>query len=88
MSLASSVTEKRMVLAGIATVQAVAALDLVVEMVEDESLALEAQAAAVRIAKAIAADSPKEALAALKKVIAVTSNEMIKQQAQTVIDEL
>ena len=88
MALASGVTEKRMVLAGIATVQAVAALDLAVELVEDESLALEAQAAAVRIAAAIAEESPQEARAALKKVLAVTTNEMIEQRAQGAIDEL
>jgi hypothetical protein len=88
MELASGITEKRMVLAGIATVREAAALKLALELVEDALLAQEAQAAAVRIAAGVVEGSPQEAKAALEKVLAVSKNDMIRQQAQRVLDTI
>ena len=86
MELASGITEKRMVLAGIATVPEAAALKLAVEFVDDESLAQEAQAAVVRIARGIVETDPASAKEALTKVIEVTKNDVFRQQAQSVLD--
>jgi len=88
MTLASGVSEKRLVLAGIGNVRQEAALDLAVEYIQDAELAPEAQAAVVRIAAAIAQSSPQAAKTALAKVIAVSGNEMIRRQAQTVVDQI
>ncbi len=88
MGLASGVSEKRLVLAGIGSVREAAALNLAVEYIQDASLALEAQAATVRIAAAVVKSSPQAAKAALRKVLAVSKNEMIRRRAQAVIDQI
>ena len=88
MALAAGVSEQRLVLAGIGSVSETAALNLAVEYIQDASLALEAQAATVRIAAAVAGDNPQAAKAALAKVLAVSKNEMIRRQAQTVVDKI
>lgn len=88
MSLASGVTEKRMVLAGIATVKQAAALKPAVEYIEDASLAQEAQAAVVTIAAGTYEESPQETKDALQKVLAAAKNEMIRSQAQEVLDKI
>ena len=88
MDLAGGLSEKRMVLAGIATVNEVAALDLAVEYMSDASLAQEAQAAVIRIASGIAEENPEKARASLEKVLAATNNDTLRGQAQTVIDRM
>ncbi len=88
MALAANVGEKRMVLAGIATVNEVAALDLALEYMQDEALAVEAQAAVIRIASAIVQDSSQAAKAALERVLAATHNEVLRAQAQGVLDQM
>ncbi len=88
MALASGVSEQRLVLAGIGSVREAAALNLAVEYIQDASLALEAQAAAVRIAAAVVQDNPQAAKAALTKILAVSKNEMIRSRAQAVIDQI
>jgi len=88
MALAAGVSEQRLVLAGIGSVREAAALNLAVEYIQDASLALEAQAAAVRIAEAVVQDNPQAAKAALAKILAVSKNEMIRSRAQTVIGQI
>lgn len=88
MGLAADVSEKRMVLAGIATVKEVAALDLAVEYMQDGTLAPEAQAAVIRIASGVAADNPQPAKTALEKVLAVAANDVFRGQAQGVLDQM
>ncbi|RKY07976.1 MAG: hypothetical protein DRP66_05530, partial [Planctomycetota bacterium] len=88
MALAAGVNEQRLVLAGIGSVSEAAALNLAVEYIQDASLALEAQAATVRIAAAVVQDNPRAAKAALAKVLAVSKNEMIRSRAQTIIDQI
>ncbi|MBE0537508.1 MAG: ThuA domain-containing protein [Phycisphaerae bacterium] len=88
MDIAAGITEKRMVLAGIATVKEVAALDLAVEYMQEKTLAPEAQAAVIGIASGIAEQSPQLAKAALAKVLDLTTNDVLRRQAQETIDRM
>lgn len=88
MAIAAGTSEKRMVLAGISLLSEVAALEFVGEYINDPELALEGQAAVVRIAGALAEENPAAAVKALKQVVAVSQNDMLRQRAQTALDEV
>jgi hypothetical protein len=88
MAIAAGTSEKRMVLAGISLLSEVAALEFVGEYINDPELALEGQAAVVRIAGALAEENPAAAVKALKQVVAVSQNDMLRERAQTALDEV
>jgi len=88
MDLAGDVTEKRRVLAGLASVKSPAALSVVAGYFDDVALHLEAESAAVRIAQAIVATQPQQVKEVLARVIAGTKNDTIRTQAQEVIQQI
>ncbi len=86
MSLSSDVGEKKKVLSGLANTKSLAALQMATEYLGDEALCEEAGFAVVRIAGAIRADYPDQAGAALNKIVQTAKSDLLRQQAQQVID--
>jgi HEAT repeat protein len=88
MQLASEVGEKKTVLSGLANVKSLEALQLAADYLADSALQQEAAAAVVRIAQSTRADHPGRTKAVLQKVVEVSKNEGLRQQAQKLIDEI
>lgn len=88
MSLAPDVSEKRRVLSGLATAKSRAALEMAKAYLEDETLSREAESAVIKIAENIKADLPDLAKDTLKKIIEQTTNDVLRQQAQDVLDTM
>jgi len=85
MSLSADVGEKRAVLSGLANVKSPAALQMVVEYLQDEALGEEAGFAAVRIAGAIRAEFAQQADAVLNKIVQTAKSDSLRQRAKEVI---
>jgi len=88
MSLAPDVGEKRRVLSGLASAKSRGALEMATAHLKDETLLREAEYAVVKIAEGIGADFPELAKETLKTVIEQTKNEMLREQAQQVLDKM
>jgi hypothetical protein len=88
MQLASEVGEKRTVLSGLANVKSLEALQLAADYLADSALQKEAEAAVVRIAQNTRAEHPGQTKAVLQKVVEISKNEGLRQQAQRLIDEI
>jgi HEAT repeat protein len=88
MKLAKRPQEKRLVLAGLATVGHVDALRLIEALLSDAALAAEAQVAAVRSARAVAAADYELATAVLKKIAASNAGERVKADAAAALDHI
>jgi HEAT repeat protein len=88
MDLAGDATEKKRVLAGLASVQSPAALNLAAAYLDDVALHLEAESAAVRIAPAVVGANPQRVKEVLQKVIQGTQNETIREQAQQIVSQI
>lgn len=88
MSLAPDVGEKRRVLSGLAGAKSRGALEMALTYLEDETLSREAESAVVKIAENIRADLPDLAKDTLKKIIEQTKNDVLRQQAQDVLDTM
>ena len=88
MSLASSVSEKRMVLSGLANMRSLAALQMAVSRMKDEDLQQEAAVAVVKIAEGICGSYPQKTKDVLTTVLQTSKNEPLRQQAQQVIDQI
>jgi hypothetical protein len=88
MSLAPDVNEKRRVLSGLAGAKSRAAMEMAMAYLEDPTLSREAEYAAVKIAGGIRTDSPELAKETLKKIVAQTKNDTLREQAQEVLDEM
>ena len=84
MELASNVSEKKMVLSGLATIKTLAALAMASAYLEDKALQQEAEVAVVKIAEATGGSYPAESKAALQKIIQVSKNEFLRKKAQEV----
>ncbi|MHC4098599.1 MAG: HEAT repeat domain-containing protein, partial [Planctomycetota bacterium] len=84
MELASNVSEKKMVLSGLATIKTLAALVMASAYLEDKALQQEAEVAVVKIAEATGGSYPAESKAALQKVVQVSKNEFLRKKAQEV----
>lgn len=84
MELASNVSEKKMVLSGLAMIKSLAALVRVSAYLEDKALQQEAEVAVVKIAEAISDSFPLESKAALEKIIQISKNEFLRKKAQEV----
>ncbi len=88
MDLAGDVSEKKRVLAGLASTKSLAALNMVAGYLDDLALHLEAESAAVRIAPAVVAANPQRVKEVLQKVIQGTKNETIREQAQQIVGQI
>lgn len=88
MSLAPDTNEKRRVLSGLANAKSRAALEMATAYLADATLSREAEYAVVKNAEGIAADSPDQAKAILKKIIAITKNETLRERAQEALKKM
>ncbi len=86
MELSPNVQEKKRVLSGLGSAASVEALAAIERYLNDAQVRTEAQAAAVRIASAIAAEHPEKARAVLQKIAATAELEIVRNQAQTALD--
>jgi HEAT repeat protein len=85
MDLAGDAAEKKRVLSGLAATKSLAALNMAAAYLDDVTLYLEAESAAVRIGQAIYADYPQQTTEVLQKVIKGTKNDAIRRQAEEVL---
>jgi HEAT repeat protein len=88
MGLAPDVSEKRRVLSGLANAKSRGALEMAAAYLEDESLSREAEYAVVKIAEGIHADLPDLAKETLKKIIARTKNDTLREQAEGILQKM
>jgi HEAT repeat protein len=88
MSLAPNAGEKKKVLAGLANMKSLAAMDMVAAYLDDDELSIEAGAAVINIAGGIYSDHPEQAKDMLNRVIKTTKNDSLSQQAQELITKL
>lgn len=79
--------EKRLVLGGLGDMKSGAALRLVIPLLDDASLAAEACATAVKIAKAAGGVAAATVAEAMTKVIAVTQNANVKKSAEDLLKQ-
>jgi HEAT repeat protein len=87
MNVASDASAKKMVLSGLAEVKSVAAMNFVVDYLDDDTLQQEAESAVVGIAIYLIDNGlGKQCLPILEKVIAVTKDEELREAAQQMID--
>lgn len=85
MDLAGDAAEKKRVLSGLAATKSLAALNLAAAYLDDLTLHLEAESAAVQIAQATSASYPQRTKEVLQKVIESTKNDAIRDRAKQVI---
>ena len=85
MSLAPNAMEKRRVLSGLSGMASVDALEMAAGYLADKELLMEAEVAVVKLAGSILKEHPAQGTAMLKKVIASTENETLREQAQEVL---
>ncbi|MFW6162040.1 MAG: HEAT repeat domain-containing protein [Planctomycetota bacterium] len=88
LDLATTVAERKSVLSGVAQARTVEALDLVEPLLDDPAVRAEAQLAMVQIARNAHDTGPTKARAALKEIVAATTDKNIRKQAQQVINEI
>ena len=88
MELASNVSEKKMVLSGLANIKSLSALKIAALYLDDKALQQEAEVALVKIAEAISDSFPAESKAALQKVIQISKNEFLRKKAQELIKQI
>lgn len=86
MDLAPNPVEKKRVLSGLGGVGTLQALQMAASYLEDASLQLEAESAVVRIAERIHDKHPHECRELLAKVAGNTRNEMLREQARSMLD--
>jgi hypothetical protein len=87
MDLAGEAAEKKRVLSGLAATKSLAALNLAAAYLDDLTLHLEAESAAVQIAQATSAGYPQRTKEVLQKVIESTKNDVIRDQAKQIIGQ-
>lgn len=87
MDLAGDAAEKKRVLSGLAAAKSVAALTLSAQYLDDVTLHLEAESAAVQIARATAGSDPQRTKEVLQKVIQGTKNDALREQAQQILSQ-
>ncbi len=88
MSLASDISEKKMVLSGLSNVKSLVALQMAATYLEDKDLQQEAEVAVVKIAETTIGSNPVESKAALQKVIQISKNEFLRNQAQKLMSQV
>jgi len=85
MAAAKRPDEKKQILGGLANVKAVAALEMVIPVIDDSALKREACAAAVKIAKNLGGQGKPVIVKAMKKVLAVSKDKRVNGDAQTLL---
>ena len=88
LATANRVEEKRLVLAGLANVPNVAALELVLPLLDGGDAPAEAAQAATQIAAGVWPAHATEARAALKKVLAVSTDATRRQAAEALLKQI
>lgn len=88
MSLASNVSEKRMVLSGLANMRSLAALEMAAGYMKDKDLQQEAGVAVVKIAEGIYGSHHQKTKDVLTQVLQTSKNESLRQQAQEVMNQI
>ncbi len=88
MDLATDAQEKKRVLSGLASARSVAALNMAAAYLDDLTLHQEAESAAVQIAQGTYGADPQRTKDVLAKVIQVTKQDAVRQQAQNLIGML
>jgi len=86
--LASSTAEKKSVLGGLAGARSPEALRLVEPLLAEAELKAEAESAYVQIAGNARDAAPDEARAALRKIVAATSNTALRDRAKAILNEM
>ena len=79
--------EKRLALGGLGDMKSAAALRVVTPLLDDPSLAAEACATAVKIAKAAGGSAKADVAEAMTKVIAITKNANVKKAAEDLLKQ-
>ncbi len=85
MALAPNAAEKRMVLSGLGNTKSFEALQMAAGYLDDTELKQEAEAAVAKIAEATIRKHPQETKELLEKVLAATTSETVKEQAQKLL---
>jgi len=88
MDLAGDAQEKKRVLSGLASARSVAALNMAAGYLDDLALHMEAESAAVQIAQGTYGSDPQRTKEVLAKVIQVTKQDALRQQAQDLVGML
>jgi HEAT repeat protein len=88
MSLAPDAGEKKRVLSGLANTKSLNALTMARSYLQDKALLQEAESAVVKIAGSIYEKFPQQSMDVLKKIVLTTSNEVLRKQAQEVINKI
>ncbi|MCH7520571.1 MAG: ThuA domain-containing protein [Candidatus Marinimicrobia bacterium] len=88
LALAPNDSERRMVLSGLANRQAIGALELAVEYLDDGTLQQEAEVAVARIARGTYEDHPARTRDGLGKLVRVTQNEQLRNRMQDFLDSM
>lgn len=84
LALASSDTERKRIMAGLATAETLGALRVVLEYIDTAELRNEAEVAAVKIAAKVAGSSPMEVSEALEKLAKATENDFVRTEIEKV----
>jgi len=88
MDLAGDAQEKKRVLSGLASARSVAALNMAAAYLDDLALHMEAESAVVQIAQGTYGSDPQRTKEVLAKVIQVTKQDALRQQAQDLVGML
>ena len=88
MGLASDVSEKKTVLSGLANVKGLESLNLAAKYLNKKVLREEAAAAVLKIAQTTLESNPRKTKAVLRKVLRISKNDSLRQQAQELIDKI
>ena len=87
MALAPNAAEKRMVLSGLGNTKSFEALQMAAGYLDDAELKQEAEAAVVKIAEATIYKHPQETKELLQKVLAGTTSDTVREQAQKLLKQ-
>jgi HEAT repeat protein len=87
MTLAPNAAEKRMVLSGVGNAKSFEALQMAAGYLDDAELKQEAEAAVAKIAESTIQKHPQETKELLQKVLAGTTNDSVREQAQKVLKQ-
>ncbi len=88
MSLASNVSEKKMVLSGLANIKSYAALQMAAAYLEQKALQQEAGMAVIKIAEATYLSHPQRTRDILEKVLRFGKNDSLRKRAQEMINKI
>jgi hypothetical protein len=88
MKLAPSVSEKKMVLSGLAKVKSVEALQMAIDCWVDNALEQEAEAAVIKIAESTHGSDPQQTKPVLQRIVILSRNEPLRQQAQKLLTQI